>query len=378
MNKLDINIYDDIKDEYMIYARDIIEKNCKIYKSKLITKYFDCVTLEDIIKNNLNEILELNFGYIENTTNKTILNYFKTGQFISYSGFSITNELKRLGKKRTNKNKYQLRKKFFELFSNEWIDPFKKIHPHYYKNNINWNNMVKEIKNEFDRLNNDIKDIVFDSVKLDIYISSEMRHKILTSSKVTVCPYCDRQYISSYEDGKKSTADIDHFYMKSMFPLFAKSLYNFIPSCSICNRNFKSNKVKKILYPFKNGFGEDAKFRTSISNESDADTLFGKNDNFDLIIEVNENSIIKEEIQNNIDLFHLNSLYTIHKPYIKELFFKENFIYNDTYLKMMQNTFRSLDLRRNQLDLFLYGYTFDDTLDKDKLLKKLTKDILNK
>lgn len=47
------------------------------------------------------------------------------------------------------------------------------------------------------------------------------------------------------------------------------SLYNFIPSCQICNRTFKldeSSYEKDILYPYKEGFDDDefnVKFKTS-------------------------------------------------------------------------------------------------------------------
>lgn len=76
------------------------------------------------------------------------------------------------------------------------------------------------------------------------------RHKLLTSLGVKVCPYCQRNYITSYtlEENKedkveKATADLDHFYPKKDYPFLALSLYNFIPSCSICNSRMKLKKT---------------------------------------------------------------------------------------------------------------------------------------
>ena len=56
------------------------------------------------------------------------------------------------------------------------------------------------------------------------------RHKLLFLMEIEVCPYCQRNYISSYEENnsKKTTADLDHFYPKSLYPFLALSLYNFI------------------------------------------------------------------------------------------------------------------------------------------------------
>ena len=52
------------------------------------------------------------------------------------------------------------------------------------------------------------------------------RHKLLFLMEIEVCPYCQRNYISSYEENnsKKTTADLDHFYPKSLYPFLAFSL----------------------------------------------------------------------------------------------------------------------------------------------------------
>lgn len=77
-------------------------------------------------------------------------------------------------------------------------------------------------------------------------------------------------------------------------------------------------------------------------------------------------------------MFHLDSLYQHHKPYVQELLMKKNLIYTNSYFDMMSKTFKKLNLSKEQLDIFLYGYSFDDDINKDKILSKLTKDILDK
>lgn len=63
---------------------------------------------------------------------------------------------------------------------------------------------------------------------------------------INTCFYCNRAYINSYEVSKackKRQFDLDHFIPKKVCPLFAISLYNFIPSCQICNSRVKGNVV---------------------------------------------------------------------------------------------------------------------------------------
>jgi hypothetical protein len=45
---------------------------------------------------------------------------------------------------------------------------------------------------------------------------------------MTVCPYCD---------GSLETADLDHYYAKSRFPLLACSPWNLVPVCKSCNNH---------------------------------------------------------------------------------------------------------------------------------------------
>lgn len=58
---------------------------------------------------------------------------------------------------------------------------------------------------------------------------------------INTCFYCNKTYINSYEieNSKKNQFDIDHFIPKSRCPLFSLSLYNFVPSCQVCNSRIK-------------------------------------------------------------------------------------------------------------------------------------------
>ena len=62
------------------------------------------------------------------------------------------------------------------------------------------------------------------------------------------CPYCDSAFTGfyKYKEKNQSIYDLDHFFPKSLYPFFALSLYNFIPSCQYCNERVKKADVIQI------------------------------------------------------------------------------------------------------------------------------------
>lgn len=80
------------------------------------------------------------------------------------------------------------------------------------------------------------------------FFSDEIAHHFLNNEDeeiytINTCFYCNRAYINSYEttaSAKKRQFDLDHFIPKSECPLFALSLYNFVPSCQVCNSRIKN------------------------------------------------------------------------------------------------------------------------------------------
>lgn len=149
------------------------------------------------------------------------------------------------------------------------------------------------------------------------------RHKLLTSLDIKVCPYCQRNYITSYileeneEDNiEKTTADLDHFYPKKDYPFLALSLYNFIPSCPICNSRMKldkstyNEKTKKnrIVYPYIDNF--KGIFKT---NNQLLEVLLGSRDTFEVSIDDQGDS----KTHATIDMFKLDKVYKeAHNEYL--------------------------------------------------------------
>lgn len=248
------------------------------------------------------------------------------------------------------------------------------------------------------------------------------RDEIMTSLNITVCPYCNRQYITSWEDmnkikgtkkRKKTTADLDHFYPKSEYSLFSLSLFNFVPSCQVCNSRMKlssfldDNGIRPI-YPYTESFDDSAVFKAStITPQDDPKKLLevwlGENEkDLKLTLEIHSpcSDIQKEErIKRSNELFHIEDVYQIHKGVVSELMLKRRIFDDGEYLQGLKNLFENFDpetfikgsddteyritdidlsITQKQLELFLYGYNWRDGQDSTRPLSKLAYDILKR
>lgn len=199
------------------------------------------------------------------------------------------------------------------------------------------------------------------------------RHKIISMMGVRVCPYCQRQYITNYNNNKETTADLDHHYPKSKYPFLALSLYNFIPSCQICNSRMKGNyDTKKSIYPYLDDFDSlGGKFRTSESIVTEI--LEGGTEFFVEIENCNNNEIIKEAIK----VFKLDEVYKVsHNDYIKEMLYNIE-KYPVSYLESLTSIFEEGDKENLKYHFEeLIKKPYKDRIEKGEPLAKLTKDIL--
>jgi hypothetical protein len=210
------------------------------------------------------------------------------------------------------------------------------------------------------------------------------RHEFLTKLGVKVCPYCNRQYITDYTEKvkNKTTADLDHFYIKSLYPYLALSIYNFIPSCQICNRTFKGatnffdGEKHNHIYPYEEEFGENGKFTLDFANKKyDLNVLLGLSDN--LCIDFNINKDSDNKIKNSIETFKLDKIYsTNHKDYVKDLI-RKAIIYDENRIDELYNQYGSLFSSKDEVWTMVLGnYINPDDLGK-RPLAKLTKDIMD-
>lgn len=145
---------------------------------------------------------------------------------------------------------------------------------------------------------------------------------------VDVCPYCNRQYIYTYERdnvGKKNTAEIDHFKPKSKYPYFSCSLYNMIPSCGICN-SIKRDDDRDIVYPYKESFEKKnildknfAFFRMRRKDKVPFKTTNVYRIPKTIKLDVVGSGIPKSRMDNSKEMFALEELYSRHELDLNDL-----------------------------------------------------------
>ncbi|NQX63545.1 hypothetical protein [Paenibacillus qinlingensis] len=300
--------------------------------------------------------------------------YMKTCKLVYFGSFQIDDELNKAGKAISKPNRENYRRDFLSRYDNSWISSHKARHQSYFQNNILFRNFIQDVKRDLKTLNQAISGVTdYD------FMDADYRHEILSRIGTEVCPYCNRQYITHYdEDGTtKTTADLDHFHPNSAFKLFSLSLFNFVPSCQICNSRFKLAKCYDIVYPYHRGFDESAWFKVQLNGNSTVDTLTGNSTHFDLDLEFDSTSTYAVQIQNSMELFNLAKVYQSHKEYVRELLYKKH-AYAKTYQDDMQKLFNTMKLSEEQINLFLYGNKLLPEKLSMRPLSKLAYDVIIK
>ncbi|MCG3797052.1 hypothetical protein LT343_27555 [Bacillus toyonensis] len=297
-----------------------------------------------------------------------IKNYYFTSRLVFLSKFSVDIELKKLNMKRNDSNRQTYREKYVEKYNNPWIQHIMNNHSECLKNKEKFNCFIKDVERKLDQLNEEISKVI----DYDL-IEDDERHQILYNYGIEVCPYCNRNYISKYKkDGKlRTTADLDHFYPKSKFQLFSLSLYNFVPSCQICNSRFKLAKGVEIINPYTQKIDYTKfKFEYSLKPESTLGVFFNEENSFDVKINCTDTNYIQ-----HINLFELENLYNTHKVIVGELLYKKE-AYNNTYSELINNLFDEMNLTQSEKETFLFGIEMDEELFYKRPLSKLIFDIV--
>ena len=211
--------------------------------------------------------------------------------------------------------------------------------------------------------------------RYDTYSNRMAAIKILKKMKVTVCSYCNRQYIFTLSNGKVRP-QFDHYYPKSRYPYLALSLYNMIPSCSICNMAKSSLDTLKepILYPFEEEMGREVKFEIKRKkNGNFVRMLQGISSEF--VINVNASSSKNRlEIQNQMEKMHLNSLYNEHKDYVMDII-KSKYVNSSERVNELLMLFPTLFDSYEDVKSLLYMTNIQKESWGNRPLAKLTYDI---
>jgi len=229
-------------------------------------------------------------------------------------------------------------------------------------------NELNNLKNTYGVITLSFTDKEFIEKSLYKEIRNKFGYKLVELLNLKVCPYCNRNYIVNFNK-TNTTVQLDHFYDKSSYFYLAISLYNLIPSCSICNLR-KSKKDDEILYPYLDNFDDLVNFKYEGINSNSLLNFFHPQ-RVKLSI-----SSINNKVQNSINIFNINELYQEHRDIVSEIL-KRKEMYpksriDELYNQYVGKLFNSKDE--------LIGLINCNYIEKEKInqrpLSKLTKDIL--
>ncbi len=186
-----------------------------------------------------------------------------------------------------------------------------------------------------------------------------MRVRLVKNSRLTVCPYCNRDYINSRGEST-SGAQLDHFFSKLEYPIFAVCLYNLVPVCGNCNR-IKNNQTAEFVSPFD----ETIDWERDVTFHCESDI-----ENRAKIVIKSEN----EAIQNNIEKMKIEEAYQIHDVEVKELLEKKK-IYSRTQRQEFQDVLYKVNVSEQEIKLAVFGPKITRETMKTKPLGKMLSDL---
>lgn len=246
-------------------------------------------------------------------------------------------------------------------------------------------------------------------------ISKVFNYKKFRSSDVAVwlarelnfkaCPYCNAQYILSYDkteiptkwyslfvktptirSTERALFEYDHFFPKSIYPYLGLSFYNLIPSCKPCN-NKKLNtdtNIKGFVHPYHRSFHDI--FEYDCDDKNTIDYILGnkKIKNLEISIKPRNKHYPKQKeriLQNHLDNFDLGLVAQQHKDVIEDLFYKHQY-----YNPSRRNELKNIKIKGTNKSLFddeilgrfvLGNYSMSKDINK-RPLSKMMQDIGNK
>ncbi|WP_448861076.1 HNH endonuclease [Clostridium sp.] len=191
------------------------------------------------------------------------------------------------------------------------------------------------------------------------------RKQFVEDLQVTVCPYCNRNFINSTY--QRTMCELDHFYNKDDYPILAVSFHNLIPVCHACNHAKAKDKIS--YSPHNTAFNTDDLLSFDFSFKG-IDYL---SDNKQIEIELDSSP----DFKSNVEILKLREVYQIHSDIVQECI-KKATIFNPKYLKDLFNTYYGLFESEEELYRIVFGNYIEKSSYGKRPLSKFTKDILSK
>lgn len=181
-----------------------------------------------------------------------------------------------------------------------------------------------------------------------------------------VCPYCNLSFIYNRTE-EKTTAELDHFYCKSYYPLLALCFYNLIPVCHSCN-HIKHEQDEEIVSPYEENAYDDLEIDWTYVGKDKVD-FCDLEKNIEIIF--NGSAANKE----HLSLMNIKEAYDQHKDYAAELIQKIQ-IYNNPAARELLRDSIEIGISAKDIEEVYFG-KYRNQADK-RILGKMTKDFLKK
>lgn len=204
------------------------------------------------------------------------------------------------------------------------------------------------------------------------------RETFMDEIGIKVCPYCNRQYITSYSvspEGKrirKTTTDTDHYYPVSKFPFLSMNIHNMVPSCQICNSRLKLDKVSckrdAHLYPYMDP-SSSLEFQIPFS---DVPQLYAFSEE-DIHICLKGSEGVEKRAEQSKKIFRLEEVYETHRDIVYRLKNEIRDYSREEYNKIFCENYTDLFGGYDRFIEVLHPFLAED--EKNTPLTKMKKDI---
>jgi len=227
---------------------------------------------------------------------------------------------------------------------------------------------IKDIVRKIDQFEIPYDNDKFDKIYhwYDKFIASQINMKIVDKFNIRVCPYCNREFINNRVTG--SEAQLDHFFPRKYYKLFAVSLMNFVPSCYVCNHIKGITKIG--ISPHDSDFKLEDAIQFSYLPKSIFPYTKGTKD---LDIEMRFRGEAGILLKQNIEKMQIAESYKLDAGYVGELI-RKKVIYNELQINEYIENFG--EFTREEINTMIYGDILRYENIANRPLGKLTSDII--
>lgn len=201
-------------------------------------------------------------------------------------------------------------------------------------------------------------------------LSAEYGHDLVKALGIKTCPYCNRQFIHSFEALRAERPELDHFYPKALYPMFCLSFYNLIPVCHSCNHVKLESEIG--VNPYRRAFNSRFVITDKRGNKVSPSKVYKLTEK-EIGLKLDGKST--EEALNS-QILGLENVYANHTDYVKELIDK-SMAYDAHARKALVESFQGAGYHPRQVYDFVWGRHLMDAEYEDRPLSKLTKDMLD-